>query len=63
MSFGKAPDADAITAEVYEAGGLPMAEKTDRAVSMHADEGGYPTRLQGCFHNPPLQTERKSASL
>ena len=27
LSFGKAPGADAIPAEVYKAGGLPMAEK------------------------------------
>ena len=63
LSPGKAPGTDAITAEVYKAGGLPMAEKTDRVVSMHVEKGGYPTRLQGCFHNPPIQTERKSSSL
>ena len=27
LSFGKAPGADAIPAEIYKAGGLPMAEK------------------------------------
>ena len=27
LSLGKAPGADAIPAEVYKAGGLPMAEK------------------------------------
>ena len=27
VSSGKAPDTDAIPAEVYKAGGLPMAEK------------------------------------
>ena len=63
LSSGKAPGANAIPAKVYKAGGLPMAEKTDRVVSMHVEEGGYPTRLQGCFHNPPIQTERKSSSL
>ena len=26
---------------------------------MHVEKGGYPTRLQGCFHNPPIQMERK----
>ena len=30
---------------------------------MHVEKGGYPTRLQGCFHNSPIQTERKSSSL
>ena len=63
LSSGKAPGTDAMPAEVYKAGGLPMAEKTDRVVSMHVEKGGYPTRLQGCFHNPPIQTERKSSSL
>ena len=37
--------------------------KTDIVVSMHVEEGGYPTRLQGCFHNPTIQTERKYSSL
>ena len=63
LSSGKAPGTDAIPAEVYKAGGLPMAEKTDIDVSMHVEKGGYPTRLQGCFHNPPIQTERKASSL
>ena len=30
---------------------------------MHVEKGGYPTRLPGCFHNPPIQTKRKSSSL
>ena len=63
LSSGKAPGTDATHAEVYKAGGLPVAEKTDRVVSMHVEKGGYPTRLQGCFHNPPIQTERKYSSL
>ena len=25
---------------------------------MHEEKGGYPARLQGYFHNPPIQTER-----
>ena len=62
LSSGKAPGTDAIPAEVYKAGGLPMAEKLT-VVSMHVEKGGYPTRLQGCFNNPPIQTERKSSSL
>ena len=50
-------------AEVYKAGGLPMTEKPVRVVSMHVEKGGYLTRLQGCFHNPRIQMERKSSSL
>ena len=49
LSSGKALGTDAVPAEVYKAGGLPMAEKTDRVVSMHVGKGGYPTRLQGCL--------------
>ena len=26
---------------------------------MYVEEGGYPTRLQGCFHNQPIQTEKE----
>ena len=62
LSSGKAPGTDAIPAEVYKASGLPMAEKL-RVVSMHVEKGSYPTKLQGFFHNPPIQTERKSSSL
>ena len=44
LSSGKAPGTDA--AEVYKAGGLPMVEKTDRVVSMHMMEGGYPKKFK-----------------
>ena len=39
---GKAPGTDAIPAEVYKAGRLPMAEKTDRVVSMHVEKEAIP---------------------
>ena len=58
LSSGKAPGAGAISAEIYKAGGL-----TDRVVSMHVEEEGYPTRIQGCIHNPSVQMERKSTCL
>ena len=51
--------ADAIPAEIYKAGGLPMA-LTELCYCMC--EGGYPTRIQGCIHNPTIQTERKSST-
>ena len=44
LSSGKAPDAYAIPADVYKAGGLPMAEKLT-VVSLYVEEGGYPTRI------------------
>ena len=60
LSSGKAPGTDAISAEVYKAERLPMAEKV---VSMHVEEeeGGYSTRIQGCCHNPSIlvQTEKE----
>ena len=42
---------------------ISNGRKTDRIVSMHVEKRGYPTRLQGCFHNQPRQTERKSSNL
>ena len=39
-----------VPAEVYK-GVLPMAEITDRDVSMHVEKGGYPTRLQSTYTN------------
>ena len=59
LSPYKAPGADAIPAEVYKAGGLQMAEKLT-VVSMDVEDGGYPTRIQGCIHNPSVQ--RKSVT-
>ena len=59
MSSGKSPGADAIPADVYKAGGLPMAEKLTEL-----EEGGYPERIHhGCIYNISIQTERKSSSL
>ena len=63
LSSGKAPSADAIPAEVYIAGGLSNGKETDRVVSMHVEQGGYTTRIQGCIQNLSIQTERKSSSL
>ena len=44
-----------------------MAEKMTELlhVSLHGDEGGYPTKIQGCIHKPSIQyiTERKPSSL
>ena len=36
-----------------------MAEKLT-VVSMDVEDGGYPTRIQGCIHNPSVQ--RKSVT-
>ena len=47
LSSGTAPDADAIPAEVYKAGGggATHGRETDRVVSLYVEEGGYPTRI------------------
>ena len=64
LSSGRAPGTDAIPAGVCGAGGLPMAEKLAGLFQcMWRGGGGCPTRLQGCFHGPHIQTERKSSSL
>ena len=63
LSSGKEPGTDAIPALFYKAGGRTTNDrKTDRVILMHVEEGGYPTRVQGCFHNPPIQKERKYSS-
>ena len=56
LSSCKAPGADAIPAEIYKDG-----SETDIVVSMHVNEGGHPTGIQGCFDNPSIQTLRKSS--
>ena len=67
LPSGKTLDADAIPAEVYKAGmvcggGLPMVEKLTVDL-LYVEEGGYPIRIQGCIHNPPIQADRKSTIL
>ena len=41
LSSDKASGVDAIPVMIYNAGGLPMAKKPDRFVSMYVDDGGY----------------------
>ena len=45
MSSGKAPGADAISAEFNDAGGGggSHGKETDKDVSLYVEEGGYPT--------------------
>ena len=58
LSYGKAPGTDAIPAEVYKAGGLPMPEKLTELFQCMWRKEAIPQ-----VHNPPIQTERKSSSL
>ena len=37
-----------------------MCKETDKVVSLHGEEGGYPTNIQGCIHNSSIQTDNHS---
>ena len=59
---GKAPGSDAIPAEIYKAGGPPVAEKLT-VISHYVEKRSHPSRNQGCNNYPPIQKERESSSL
>ena len=59
LSSGKAPGSDAIPAEIYKAGGTPVAEK----LTDYVEKRSYPSRIQGCNNYPPIQKERESSSV
>ena len=48
LSSGKAPGSDAIPAEIYKAGGPPVAEKLTRVISHYVEKRSHPSRIQGC---------------
>ena len=58
LSSGKAPGADAIPAEVYKAGVLPMAEKQTELFQCMWSKEAIPQEFK-----PPIQAEMKSTSL
>ena len=60
LSSGKAPGSDAIPAEIYKAGGPPVAEKLT-VISHYVEKRSHPSRIQGCNNYPPIQKERKSS--
>ena len=62
LSSGKAPGSDAIPAEIYKAGGPPVAEKLT-VISHYVEKRSHPSRIQGCNNYPPIQNERESSSL
>ena len=62
LSSGKAPGSDAILAEIYKAGGLPVAEKMT-VISHYVEKRSHSSRIQGCNNYPPIQQERESSSL
>ena len=63
LSSRKAPGSDAIPAEIYKAGGPPVAEKLTRVISHYVEKRSHPSRIQGCNNYPPIQKERESSSL
>ena len=62
LSSGKAPGSDAKPAEIYKAGGPPVAEKLTE-ISHYVEKRSYPSRIQGCNNYTPIQKERESSSL
>ena len=62
VSSGKAPGSDAIPAEIYKAGGPPVAEKLT-VISHYVEKKSHPSRIQGCNNYPPIQKKRESSSL
>ena len=59
LSSGKAPGSDAIPAEIYKAGGPPVAEKLT-VISHYVEKRRHPLRIQACNNYPPIQKERES---
>ena len=63
LSYGKAPGSDAIPAEIYKAGGPPVAEKLTSISHYMEKRSYYPSRIQECNNYPPIQKEREYSSL
>ena len=62
LSSGKAPGSDAIPAEIYKAGGPPVAEKLT-VISHYVEKRSHPSRSQGCNNYSTIQKERESSPL
>ena len=52
LSSDKAPGSDAIPAEIYKAGGPPVAEKLH-----YVEKRSHASRIQVCNNYPPIQME------
>ena len=64
LSSSTAPGSDAIPAEIYKAGGPPVAEKLTELFHVGClEKRSYPSRIKGCNNYTPIQTERESSSL
>ena len=53
LSSGKAPGSDAIPADIYKAGGPPVAEKLT-VILHYVEKRMHLSRIQGCSHYPPI---------
>ena len=62
LSSGKAPGSDAIPAEIYKAGGPPVAEKLELFHIMWRKEA-IPQEFKDATSYPPIQKEREFWSL
>ena len=62
LSSGMAPGSDAIPAEIYKAGGPPVAEKLT-VISHFVEKRYHHSRIQGCNNFPTIQKDRESSSL
>ena len=60
LSSGKAPGSEATPAEIYKAGGTPVAKRMT-VISHYVEKRSHPSRIQGCVNYPHFQTERKSS--
>ena len=59
LSLGKAPGSDAIPAEIYKAGGTPVAKKMTEVFHIMWTKEAIPQEFK--VNYPPIQTERESS--
>ena len=52
-----------VQTQYLQSGRSINGRETYRGITLHVAEGGYPTRIEGCIYNPPIQAERKCSSV
>ena len=62
LPSGKAPVSEAMPAEIYKAGGPPVAEDMT-VISHYVEKRSLASRIQSCNKYPPIQKDRESSSL
>ena len=63
LSFGKAPGADAIPAEVYKHTGPLLRNKFNQLIDVIWDQEIAPPGIQRCVFHSPLQTKRQQTGV